>query len=40
MTIFQQLYDNEINFSLNTFWDAGFEVKLGDRMNGFILRRK
>jgi hypothetical protein len=31
----QRLYDDEINFAVSTFWDAGFEVKLGDDMNGF-----
>ena len=29
------MYDSEINFSLTTFWDAGFAWKLGDEMNGF-----
>jgi hypothetical protein len=33
--ILQDLYDSEINFSIDTFWDAGFEVKLGDVTNGF-----
>ena len=31
----QDLYDNEINFSIAGFWDAGFHVKLGDDVNGF-----
>ncbi len=31
----QDLYDSEINFSITTFWDGGFTVKLGDGMNGF-----
>jgi len=34
--ILQDLYDSEINFSIATFWDNGFEVKLGDDMNGFV----
>ena len=34
----QQLYDNEINFSLNTFWDGGFVWALGDEVNGFLDR--
>lgn len=34
--ILQDLYDSEINFSIVTFWDNGFEVKLGDEMNGFV----
>jgi hypothetical protein len=33
--IFQRLYDSEINFSISCFWDGGFEVKLGDELNGF-----
>ena len=36
MNILQRLYDSEINFSISTFWDDGFEVKLGDGMNGFV----
>ncbi|XUM19807.1 hypothetical protein ACRAVF_19265 [Bradyrhizobium oligotrophicum S58] len=31
----QRLYDSEINFTISTFWDGGFDVKLGDTMNGF-----
>lgn len=31
----QRLYDSEINFSISCFWDGGFDVKLGDSMNGF-----
>jgi hypothetical protein len=31
----QDLYDSEINFSIVTFWDGGYEVKLGDEWNGF-----
>ena len=31
----QRLYDSEINFSLATFWDGGFIVKLGDPKNGY-----
>ena len=30
-----KLYKSEINFLVHTFWDAGFDVKLGDQMNGF-----
>lgn len=29
------LYDSEINVNISSFWDGGFEVKLGDGMNGF-----
>jgi hypothetical protein len=43
MSIIQDLYDNEINFIIEAFWDAGFEVRLGDAKNGFrahaVLRR-
>lgn len=35
MSVFQDLYSSEINFKVSTFWDGGFEVSLGDQMNGF-----
>lgn len=35
-TIIDQLYQSEINFRIETFWDGGFTVKLGDRLNGFV----
>jgi hypothetical protein len=35
MTVLQRLYDSEINFVIEAFYDAGFYVKLGDEMNGF-----
>lgn len=31
-----KLYDREINFEISCFWDAGFRIRLGDRINGFI----
>jgi hypothetical protein len=31
----QALYDAEVNFAIETFWDAGFKAKLGDPMNGW-----
>ena len=31
----QALYNSEINFSISTFWDGGFDWKLGDDLNGF-----
>jgi hypothetical protein len=34
-SIFQQLYDAAINFEVACFYDDGFLVRLGDRMNGF-----
>lgn len=36
MSVFQDLYDSETNFHISTMWDGGFEVKLGDEMNGFF----
>lgn len=35
MSVFQKLYDFEINFSVSCFWDGGFKIKIGDEMNGF-----
>lgn len=35
MNVLQALYNSEINFAISTFWDGGFEVKLGDIYNGF-----
>ena len=35
MNTLQKLYDSEINFEISTFWDAGFDWKLGDEMNGY-----
>ena len=34
-SVFQDLYDSEINITISTFWDGGFFVQLGDEMNGF-----
>lgn len=31
----QALYDSEINFQISTFYDNGFEWKLGDILNGW-----
>jgi hypothetical protein len=31
----QALYDSEINFTISTFWDAGFKWKLGDDHTAF-----
>jgi len=33
--ILKELYTSEINFSLTTFFDLGWRVKLGDEANGF-----
>ena len=31
----QKLYDAEINFKIQCFWDNGFEWFLGDDLNGY-----
>ena len=31
----ERLYDSEINAEISSFWDGGWTVKLGDKMNGF-----
>ena len=36
MSTFQQLYDSEINFSISCLWDGGFQIKLGDELNGYV----
>lgn len=33
--ILQEIYDSEINFTITSFWDGGFNWKLGDELNGF-----
>lgn len=33
--VMQELYDSEINAAVSSFWDGGFDAKLGDDMNGF-----
>lgn len=35
MSVLQDLYHSEINFEISTFWDGGFNVKIGDSSNGF-----
>lgn len=34
-SVIQELYDSEINVVIASFWDEGFHVRLGDRLNGF-----
>jgi hypothetical protein len=34
MSVFQDLYHSEISFTVSTFWDRGFDVTLGDPVNG------
>lgn len=36
MSQLQALYDLEINFDVSCFWDGGFDVWLGDDMNGLL----
>lgn len=33
--IFQKVYDSEINFEISCFFDTGFKIRLGDKVNGF-----
>jgi hypothetical protein len=40
MSVLQQLYDSEINFEVSGFYDAGFDVRLGDALNGFLAEGK
>ena len=32
----QKVYDSEINLEISWFWDAGIEIRLGDKTNGFL----
>ena len=32
----QRIYDSEINVSISWLWDCGFDVRLGDEVNGFV----
>ena len=32
----QKIYGSEINVEIGWFWDCGIEVRLGDKMNGFL----
>ena len=34
--VLEDLYESEINFHIGTFWDAGYDVFLGDHLNGYI----
>jgi hypothetical protein len=40
MSIVQRLYDSEINFEVSGFYDAGFDVRLGDALNGSLAEGK
>jgi hypothetical protein len=35
MSVIGDLYENEINVHISSFWDCGFLVKLGDAVNGY-----
>jgi hypothetical protein len=37
--VLQQLYASEINCSVSCFWDGGWELRLGDEMNGWRANR-
>jgi hypothetical protein len=32
----KKLYENEINCSIHSEWDAGWTAKIGDHMNGYM----
>jgi hypothetical protein len=32
----QKIYDSEINLEIGWFWDGGIEVRLGDKMSGYL----
>jgi hypothetical protein len=40
ISIHQRLYDSEVNFEVSVFYDAGFDVRLGDHLNGFLVKDK
>ena len=33
--VMKKLHQSEINCSISSFWDNGWDVKLGDDMNGY-----
>lgn len=33
--VLKDAYDSEINISIQSFWDSGYEVRLGDDCNGY-----
>ena len=35
-SVFDELYASEINVSISSFWDGGWNWKLGDESNGFV----
>lgn len=36
MSLFQEIYESEISFSIATLWDAGFEVKIGGSLDDIV----
>jgi hypothetical protein len=32
----QKIYDSEINIEIGWLWDGGIDVRLGDKMNGYL----
>jgi hypothetical protein len=34
--VMKNLYESEINCSISGFWDNGWDVELGDEMNGIV----
>src|ERR1700693_4561929 len=32
----QRIYDSEINVEIGWLWDGGIDVRLGDKMNGYL----
>jgi len=34
--LFEDLYESEINWSVQTFWDNGYDVLVGDDCNGWV----
>ena len=35
---FRRLYASEINFTVSTFWDSGYQWALGDELNGYVAK--
>lgn len=34
-TVFERLYEREINFQVSCFWDGGYDFAIGDAGNGW-----
>jgi hypothetical protein len=35
----QKIYDSEINVEVSWLWDGGIDVRLGDRLNGYVAEK-